>query len=135
MKRFLTASVAVLMLSGAAAGASAQDWRNDHRNDGRGSAYDQVRRDQDRLADRREARYDRRDDRREAREDRREYRRWVKGQRLDARYRGNGYYVSDYRRHGLRAPPRGYRWHRVDNQYVLAAVATGLIASVILANH
>jgi len=57
------------------------------------------------------------------------------GQRLDARYRGNGYYVSDWRRHGLRAPPRGYRWQKVDNQYVLAAVATGLIASVILANN
>ena len=124
MKRFLTASVAVLMLSGAAGAASAQDWRTDHRNDGRGSAYDQVRRDQARH-----------DDRRDDRRDHREYRRWAKGQRLDARYRGNSYYVSDYRRHGLRHPPRGYRWQRVDNQYVLAAVATGLIASVILANH
>jgi Ni/Co efflux regulator RcnB len=58
-----------------------------------------------------------------------------RGQRLDARYRDNRYYVSDYRRHGLRAPPRGYRWQRVDDSYILAAVATGLIASVIIANH
>jgi Ni/Co efflux regulator RcnB len=135
MKRFLTASLAVLMLSGAASAASAQDYRRDHNNNGRydsrDRAYDQGRHDQARREDRRDAR----DDRREAREDRREYRRWVRGQRLDARYRGNGYYVSDYRRYGLRAPPRGYRWHHVNDQYVLAAVATGLIASVIIANH
>lgn len=131
MKRFLTASVAVLMLASGASAASAQDWRKDGR-DHRDGAYEQVRRDQER----REARQDaRREARHEARQDRREHRRWVKGQRLDARYRGNGYYVSDWRRHGLRAPPRGYRWHKVDDQYVLAAVATGLIASVILANH
>mgnify|MGYP000594912780 CR=1 FL=1 len=42
-----------------------------------------------------------------------------------------GYYV-DYRRYHLRQPPRGYEWRRVDNNYVLAAVATGLIASVVL---
>ncbi len=131
MKRFLTASLAVLMLAGAAGGASAQDYRRDHndngRYDSRDRAYEHGRRDQ--------ARREARDDRREAREDRREYRRWARGQRLDARYRGNGYYVSDYRRYGLRAPPRGYRWHHVNDQYVLAAVATGLIASVIIANH
>ncbi|MEE7567174.1 RcnB family protein, partial [Xanthomonas sp. Kuri4-3] len=30
-------------------------------------------------------------------------------------------------------PPRGHEWRRVDNQYVLIAVATGVIASVIAA--
>jgi Ni/Co efflux regulator RcnB len=127
MKRILTTSLAVLMLAGGATAASAQAYRHDGRYDARDRAYEQGRRDQ--------ARYEDRQDRREYRQDRREYRRWVRGQRLDARYRGNGYYVSDWRRHGLRAPPRGYRWQRVDNQYVLAAVATGLIASVILANN
>ncbi len=124
MKRFLTASLAVLMLAGGAGAASAQDWRRDHNNNGRydqrDRAYEQGRRDQARAEDRR---------------DRREYRRWAKGQRLDARYRDNRYYVSDYRRYGLRQPPRGYRWQRVDNQFLLTAVATGLIASVIIANH
>lgn len=124
MKRFLTASLAVLMLASGAGAASAQDWRRDHndngRYDARDRAYEKGRRDQAKF---------------ERKQERREYRRWVKGQRLDARYRGNGYYVSDWRRHGLRAPPRGYRWVRVDDQYILAAVATGLIASVILASH
>jgi len=124
MKRFITASLAVLMLAGGAGAASAQDWRKDHNNNGRydsrDRAYEQGRRDQARAEDR---------------HDRREYRRWAKGQRLEQRYRDNRYYVSDYRRHGLRQPPRGYRWQKVDNQYLLTAVATGLIASVIIANH
>jgi Ni/Co efflux regulator RcnB len=124
MKRLLTASLAVLMLAGGAGAASAQDWRRDHNNNGRydqrDRAYEQGRRDQARAEDRR---------------DRREYRRWAKGQRLDRQYRDNRYYVNDYRRHGLRQPPRGYRWQRVDNQFLLTAVATGLIASVIIANN
>lgn len=124
MKRLITTSLAVLMLAGAGTAASAQDWRRDHNNNGRydsrDRAYENGRRDQTRA---------------ENRQDRREYRRWAKGQRLDQRYRGNSYYVSDYRRYGLRQPPRGYRWQRVNDQYVLAAVATGLIASVIIANR
>ena len=38
----------------------------------------------------------------------------------------------DYRQHHLRAPPRGYEWRQSNNgQYVLAAIATGLILSII----
>ncbi|HVJ38018.1 MAG TPA: RcnB family protein [Stenotrophomonas sp.] len=58
---------------------------------------------------------------------------WNRGERLPSDYRGA--YVSDYHRHGLKAPPRGHEWRRVDDRYVLIAVATGLITSVILANH
>jgi Ni/Co efflux regulator RcnB len=47
---------------------------------------------------------------------------------------GRGAHV-DYRTHHLRRPPRGYEWREVDGNYVMAAVATGLIASIILANH
>jgi Ni/Co efflux regulator RcnB len=38
----------------------------------------------------------------------------------------------DYRAQHLRAPPRGYQWREVNGQYILAAVATGVILSVIL---
>ena len=38
----------------------------------------------------------------------------------------------DYRRYHLRQPPRGYEWRRSNDRYVLAAVATGVIMSVIL---
>ncbi|MDG2530776.1 hypothetical protein SGCZBJ_04340 [Caulobacter zeae] len=123
MKRLIITAVAASLLAGTAlSGTAMAQPRHDDRHDRyeQQRAYEKGRRDQ--------ARYERK-------EDRREYRRWAKGQRLDARYRGNGYYVSDYRRHGLRAPPRGYRWQRVDNQYILAAVATGIIASVIIANN
>ncbi|MDB5455580.1 MAG: hypothetical protein JWP92_1165, partial [Caulobacter sp.] len=31
----------------------------------------------------------------------------------------------------LRSPPRGYTWYRVDNDYLLASAATGLIFDII----
>jgi Ni/Co efflux regulator RcnB len=37
----------------------------------------------------------------------------------------------DYKAHHLKAPPRGYEWREVDGNYVMAAVATGIVASVI----
>jgi Ni/Co efflux regulator RcnB len=40
----------------------------------------------------------------------------------------------DYRHYHLRRPPRGYEWREVDGNYILAAVATGVIASVIAAS-
>ncbi|MBT2766481.1 RcnB family protein [Stenotrophomonas sp. ISL-67] len=43
-----------------------------------------------------------------------------------------GAYVSDYKRHGLHAPKRGQQWRKVDDRYVLIAVASGLIADVVL---
>ncbi|HYG05198.1 MAG TPA: RcnB family protein [Stenotrophomonas sp.] len=58
---------------------------------------------------------------------------WKQGEFLPADYRG--VYVEDYHHHGLRAPPPGHQWRRVDDQYVLIAVATGIITSVILANN
>ena len=40
----------------------------------------------------------------------------------------------DWHEHHLHQPPRGYEWREVDGNYVLAAVATGVIASVIAAS-
>ena len=62
------------------------------------------------------------------------HRDWHKGDRFD-RNDWNRYDRVDYRRYHLRTPPRGYEWRRVDNNYVLAAAATGLIASIIAASH
>jgi len=134
MKRLIITTLAATLLAGTALSGTAM--AAGQRYDDRGR-YDQ--RHDGRHDGRHDSRYDRRDDRRDHRADRRDerrdYRRWQRGQRLDARYRGNGYYVRDYNRYGLRAPPRGYRWQRVDDSYILAAVATGLIASVIIANN
>lgn len=59
---------------------------------------------------------------------------WRKGDHFDRGSWGR-YQRVDYRRYHLSAPPRGYEWRRVDNNYVLAAAATGLIASVIAASQ
>ncbi len=37
----------------------------------------------------------------------------------------------DYHHYHLNAPPRGYEWREVDGNFVLAAVATGVISTVI----
>ena len=59
---------------------------------------------------------------------------WKKGERIRDEDWKRGDRV-DYRRYHLSAPPRGYEWREVDGNYVLAAVATGVIASVLLAQH
>ena len=42
-------------------------------------------------------------------------------------------YVDDYRDYDLAPPPRGHRWVRSpDGKYVLIAVATGVIADILL---
>jgi len=58
---------------------------------------------------------------------------WHKGAKIshDDWNRGQ---VVDYRTYHLSAPPNGYQWRSVDGNYVLAAVATGVIASAIVAS-
>ena len=57
--------------------------------------------------------------------------RWIRGERLPAAYYARPYVVEDYDGWGLRVPPRGYRWVRVDGDAVLAAVATGLVLDTV----
>jgi Ni/Co efflux regulator RcnB len=99
--------------------------------------------------DRRDFREDRRDDRRDFREERREDRRdfrhshnmrhynargpeFRRGQYIPREYRNRQYVVTDYRSHRLAAPPRGQQWVQVGGDYVLVAIATGIIAHLIL---
>ena len=59
--------------------------------------------------------------------------RWARGGRYYDDGYGPTYVVRDYRGYGLRAPPRGYYWRRSDaGDYLLVAVATGIIADLIL---
>lgn len=58
---------------------------------------------------------------------------WKNGDMLPPQNRGQ--YVSDYAKHGLKPPPPGHQWRRVDDDFVLIAVTTGVIASVIAASH
>ena len=57
---------------------------------------------------------------------------WKKGAKMRDEDWKRGEHI-DYREHHLRAPPRGYEWRAVDGNYVLAAVTTGVIASVVAA--
>jgi len=56
---------------------------------------------------------------------------WRRGGRVPNEYRGNNYVVNDWRGHRLQQPPRGYHWVGVGGDYVLAAIAGGLIAQII----
>ncbi|MES2035161.1 MAG: RcnB family protein [Pseudomonadota bacterium] len=156
MKKFLTAAIAMSVLATAGV-ASAQPYQGRDARYEQG----QDRRD-DRRDDRREARSDRRDDRADRRDDRRDdradrraenryerraerrynagryhaprgyqARSWHRGDRLPSSYRSNAYRV-DYRAYRLAPPPRGYAYHRVGNDVVLTAIASGVVASVLV---
>lgn len=63
------------------------------------------------------------------------YKPWARGDRLgdyNRSYREVDY--RDYRDQRMKAPPRGYHYVRDDNtgEIILAAIATGIIASIIL---
>jgi Ni/Co efflux regulator RcnB len=121
MKKFLTTAAAILMLAAPMSEAFAQGW-NGNRNDN----------------NRYERQIDHRDDRRgpsmnNRGHDNYGHRNWRKGGRIERHDWNRGQRI-DYRRYKLQRPPRGYEWRRVDNNYVLAAAATGLIAALIMAN-
>lgn len=151
MRRFILTLAAVAAVAGpmlvTATEASAQRWDRDRREDR-----------WDRRDDRRDYRWDdRRDDRRWDRgrhngyyynnrwyygpphqsyyaspSYRPGYSQWRRGSHLPSYYRG--YPMNDYHRYHLRQPPRGYGWYRVGNDYLLAALATGLIFEIINGN-
>ncbi|AZR23413.1 RcnB family protein [Xanthomonas vasicola] len=131
MKRFVGSLMALsLLTSGAAVAAPQQQEDLDHDR----SCIAQHKDDHgpDRRDDHRDDRHDdRRDDRRNAHDDRNDRRGppYRRGERLAPDHRGNR--VADYHKHHLKPPPRAHEWRRVDNTYVLIAVATGLITSVV----
>ena len=57
------------------------------------------------------------------------YTEWRRGSALPVYYRGTPVY--DYGRYRLRQPPRGYSWYRAGDDYILAAIATGIIFEII----
>jgi Ni/Co efflux regulator RcnB len=150
-KHLAMSTLLAALLSAAGASSFAQDRYHGDR-DGRGNDGQYSRRDNDRSdrSDRRTGnRYDRhRDDQRDGYQARggERYggdRRWDgagpnhdlrRGGRLPSRYRNHQYVVDNWREHHLRPPPRGYHWVQTGGDYVLAAIATGVIADLII-NH
>lgn len=128
-------------------------------HDRSGAREDQPRhaqqRQQQRQQNRHEARNERRDDRHHYRHDRRDDHRYDarqhghpgpvyyynargpqfhRGGYMPRAYRNQQYYVTNYRAHRLASPPRGHVWVQVGGDYVLTAIATGIIASIILSH-
>lgn len=48
---------------------------------------------------------------------------------------GRGQVVNDYSRYHLAPPPAGYHWVQDGNDFLLAAVATGLITSIMIGSQ
>jgi Ni/Co efflux regulator RcnB len=119
MKKLLIAATALSLLGGTAAMAQPYGYDRDHHD----YRYD------------RDHRYGR--DYRGAvgRDVYAPHHRWARGERLPREYWGGRYVVNDWRVHHLRPPPRGYHWVRVGDDYVLAAIATGLIADLLANNY
>ena len=59
---------------------------------------------------------------------------YYRGDRLPMEYRHRTYVVDNWRSHQLSAPPRGYHWVQTGSDYVLIAIASGIIAQLILGN-
>ena len=115
MKRLLIATTALTLLAAPLSGAFAQGY-NDRHDDRRGNNSMMMQRHDN----------DRHDNYRHN---------WRKGGRIDRSDWNRGHRINDWRRYHLSAPPRGYEWRQVDNSYVLAAAATGLIAGLVIASH
>jgi Ni/Co efflux regulator RcnB len=131
MKKILTAAVALSVLASAGV-ASAQPYHDNQRA--------KAERQYERRVDRAERKYDR-DVRKAERHYRAaaykrppgyQYRHWNRGDRLPPAYRADRYRITNYNYYRLPPPPRGYYYTRVDNDVVLTAAATGVIASVIV---
>jgi Ni/Co efflux regulator RcnB len=58
---------------------------------------------------------------------------WRRGERLPLHELGDRYWVDDYLRYHLKAPPPGHRWVRQsDTTFLLVDVATGLILDALV---
>ena len=55
-----------------------------------------------------------------------------RGGYISREYRSRQYVVNNWRAHRLSAPPRGQQWVQVGSDYVLIAIATGIIAQLVL---
>ena len=106
MRKIATIALSLALLTGNAATSFAQ-----HRDEDRGR--DDRRQEQHREHDR-----DRHPE-------------WREGHRMDRNdwQRARRF---DYRDHRLREPPRGYEWREIDGRFVLGAIATGIIADIII---
>jgi Ni/Co efflux regulator RcnB len=96
-------TLAAVFSTGAAFAQHHDDHQNDHHDDNHGGGHGYVKHND-----------------------------WHSGGRINHDDWNRGGQV-DWHAHHLQAPRRGYEWREVDGNYVMAAVATGVIASAIIA--
>jgi Ni/Co efflux regulator RcnB len=152
MKRTIIAAMVLSLAAGSLALADPPQGYHDHDRDQRHDVRHDVRHDERHDMRHDEHRDERHDMRHDEHHDRGEHRgpemhehfnsgwyvrphgwrahRWHRGDRLPPDYRAQTYVIPDYTTYRLRPPPRGYYWVRVDNNAVLAAVATGVVVDV-----
>jgi Ni/Co efflux regulator RcnB len=144
MNRLLVATaLAVALMSGAVTvQADGRDQRHERRDDHRRHDRNNDRHEHDRRDFRQNrshdwSRHDHRDGGRRYHYGRyiapRGYyhRSWRHGDHLPSAYYAPRYIVHDYHSYRLRPPPRGYYWVRVDNDVLLASIASGLVVSAV----
>lgn len=90
----------------------------------RGSMHRDGRDFNARHVDRRNARHDRYADARGPR--------FHRGDRVPTEYRHRGHAMNNWRAQHLNAPARGQQWVQVGADYALIAIATGVIAQLVL---
>jgi Ni/Co efflux regulator RcnB len=128
MKRLITALLTASLVAGSVTIAEARDGDRHRRGD----------RDRHEHSDRDWRDGDRNWDRGDRRRDRRHFRRWARGDRFYWDRRHDHYvpyyYVDNWSSYRLRRPPRGYRWVRAHDDFLLVALTTGIILEI-LANN
>jgi len=123
---------ASLLVGSFAFGQGDSQYRDPNRND-QGQRYDQRGRSEN---DNRMSNRNRRDDGRDRRDERGAGpdHSFYRGDRMPPQYRTHQYVVEDWRGHQLSAPPRGYHWVQSGGDYILVAIATGVILQLLLNN-
>lgn len=56
---------------------------------------------------------------------------WKRGGYLPRDYRGQGYYVHNWKAAHLKEPARGQRWVSVNGDYILVSIATNVILDIL----
>lgn len=134
MKRIMMAAMAFSLFVGSLAFAD-PPWDRGHDD---GDHHEWRYHDHDRGEHRGERRREHDERWRGERFDSGEYRRphgyyvrhWHRGDRLPIEFRAPVYVVPDVAVYHLPAPPPGYYWIRVDNNAVLAGIATGVVVEI-----
>lgn len=56
----------------------------------------------------------------------------MQGSHIPRQYRSERYVVNDWRGHRLHQPPRGYHWVQYGGDYMLVAIASGVITQLLI---